>query len=184
MPSMAGARSRQQTLSKIVPDDSVEPFVSVARPSAFEAAPLSRYGNSPKCRADRISAISCQLVRRAGLVNSQAQCRFATRQQRSGALSRYRPCDLRLFRPALYQLSYQCDVWRHGWESNPRLLARQASTLASELPRQLFGLDQAPGFEPGLSHSKCDVLPARRRLKKWWARRGSNPRRPVKSRML
>src|SRR6266404_3508518 len=27
----------------------------------------------------------------------------------SGALSRYRPCDLRLFRPALYQLSYQCE---------------------------------------------------------------------------
>ena len=73
------------------------------------------------------------------------------------------------------ELSVHRNVWRHGWESNPRLLARQASTLASELPRQLIRLDQAPGFEPGLSHSKCDVLPARRRLSKMVGAEGIEP---------
>lgn len=55
---------------------------------------------------------------------------------RSGASSRARTCDARLFRPALYPLSYRGNVWRPRGGSNSRLPARQAGTLAAELRGQ------------------------------------------------
>ena len=51
-----------------------------------------------------------------------------------GAVGRIRTSYARLFRPALYPLSYRGKKsWRPVRESNPRLPARQAGTLATEL---------------------------------------------------
>ena len=126
---------------------------------------------------DRAGAGTCD-----GSGNSGVLCQLSG-QQCSGAPSRFRPCDLLGFNQALYLLSYRCEIWRHIRDSNPWLLARQASTLAAELMWRRLSSGWGSRVRTWVVAFKARC-PAVRRSPRWWARRGSNPRRPGKSRML
>lgn len=66
----------------------------------------------------------------------------------SNACGVERSPDARAFNAPLYLLSYLGNaVWRPVRESNPRLPARQAGTLAAELTRRWW-LVEVTGFEP------------------------------------
>ena len=66
----------------------------------------------------------------------------------SGAERGLRSPDARAFNAPLYLLSYLGNlIWRLVRESNPRLPARQAGTLATELTR-LGHVVEVTGFEP------------------------------------
>ena len=66
----------------------------------------------------------------------------------SGAERGLRSPDARAFNAPLYPLSYLGKlIWRLVRESNPRLPARQAGTLATELTKRV-ALVEVTGFEP------------------------------------
>ena len=72
----------------------------------------------------------------------------------SGAERGLRSPDARAFNAPLYLLSYLGNlIWRLVRESNPRLPARQAGTLATELTKQLEMEERFPVTGSGAAQS-------------------------------
>ena len=95
----------------------------------------------------------------------------------SGAERGLRSPDARAFNAPLYLLSYLGKlIWRLVRESNPRLPARQAGTLATELTKQTFH----PVTGSGAAQSSRPISTPKRELDEgslcWRRVRDSNPR--------
>jgi hypothetical protein len=94
----------------------------------------------------------------------------------TGAPSRSRPCSLLGFNQALYLLSYRCveggatyGIRTHDFSLDGRALW----PLSQRGIRK--GVAGAPGFEPGFSRSKRDVLPLDEAPgENWWIVKDSN----------
>ena len=75
----------------------------------------------------------------------------------TGSVRRVRTSNARLFRLALYQLSYHGLDWRPVRDSNPRLPTRQVGTLATELTEHVWWRRQGSNLRPAAC--KAAALP-------------------------